>query len=86
MYAPIGNPLDSETAVSLYSVETMTARSKRLTWRVPTIELAELLARKLSVAATDDATYPHPFIVVEAGGQVRCRYLRGTRYVEALAA
>lgn len=86
MYAPMSNPLDKETAVSRYSVETITARSKRLAWHVPTIELAELLARKLSVAATDDATYPHSFVVVDAGGEARCRYLRGTRHVEVLAA
>jgi hypothetical protein len=82
----MNNHLDKQTAASLYSVETMTARSRRLTWHGLTIELAELLARKLSVAAIDDETYPHPFEVVDSGGQVRCRYQRGTRYAEALAA
>ncbi len=84
--APMGNRFDKETAVSHYSVETITARSKRLAWHMPTIELAELLACKLSVAAIDDATYPHPFEVVDSRGQVRCRYQRGTRHAEALAA
>lgn len=84
--APMNNHFAKQTAVSLSSVETMTARSRRLTWDGLTVELAELLTRKLSIAAIDDATYPHPFEVVDAGGQVRCRYQRGTRYAEALAA
>lgn len=84
--APMNSHFEKQTAASLYSVETITTRSKRLAWHGLTIELAELLARKLSVAAIDDATYPHPFEVVDSGGQVRCRYQRGTRYAEALAA
>ena len=68
------------------SVETMSAESKQQTWPAPTIEFAELLARKLSGAAIDNPSYPNPFYVVESSDKTRCHYLRGRRNAEALAA
>lgn len=86
MNAPSRSLFDGKATMSPCSVETMTAGSRLLTWRMPTIEFAELLARKLSVAAIDDPTYPNPFCVVESNGQARSHYLRGTRHAETIAA
>jgi len=77
---------DRRAAMSFFSIETMTAGFALLTWPAQTIEMAELLARKLSVAAIDDSTYPNPFFVVESNGKARCHYLWGTRNAEAIAA
>ena len=73
---------DGKGKVSRYLVNTRTAGFSLLTWSAGTIELAELLARKLSVAASDNPTYPNPFFVVDSNGDVRCQYFCGTRVSE----
>lgn len=77
------NGHDGKATVSWYLVNTRTTGFALLTWSAGTIELAELLARKLSVAATDNPTYPNPFFVVDSKGEVRCRYVCGRRHAEA---
>ncbi|MBK7025353.1 MAG: hypothetical protein IPH41_18375 [Sulfuritalea sp.] len=48
--------------MSLYSVETTTAGFSLQKWPLQTIEAGELLARKLSVAAIDNPTYPESIL------------------------
>lgn len=86
---PSGNKVHGHVTVaerSRFSVETLTSRSCLLKWPMQTIEVAELLARKMSVAAIDDPTYPNPFFVVDFHGSARCHYLWGTRSPETVAA
>ena len=78
--------LDGNTTMLPCFVETMSAESKQQTWPAPTIQFAELLARKLSGAAIDNPSYPNLFFVVEFSGKARCHFLRGKRNAEALAA
>ncbi len=80
------NRPDEETTMSLYSVETTTAGFSLQKWPLQTIEVGELLARKLSVAAIDNPTYPNPFLVVDSKGKIRCHYVCGKRHAGALAA
>jgi hypothetical protein len=86
MNAPASTHIDWKTTSSVCSVETMTAELKLLTWPAQTIEFAELLARKLSIAAIDDPSYPNPFFVVECCGRARSHFLCGKRNAEALPA
>ena len=67
----------------LVNVETLTAGFARQTWTTPSPEQAEAIARKLSVAAIQDPTYPNPFFVVESDGSARCHYFCGTRHLAA---
>lgn len=68
-----------ETENSHYSVQTITAGHALLKWPTRTLILAELLARKLSVAAIGNATYPNPVIVIDSNGKTQCQYPRGIR-------
>ena len=68
---------------SSFSVETFTAGFNRQTWTTLSIDEAEAIARKLSVAAAGDPTYPNPFFVVEADGRSHCQYLAGERSLPA---
>ena len=71
--------LGGTPALACYAVTTMTKGFALLTWPARTIELAELLARKLSAAAIDNPTYPNPFCVLEPSGKSRCHFLSGKR-------
>ena len=62
-----------------YSVETLTANSRRQAWTTPNVIVAEALARKLSVVAVNDPAYPNPFLVVESDNTLCCQYLAGDR-------
>lgn len=86
MNVPSRSRLDEKARTSPCSVETMTVADSLMTWPMPTFERAELVARKLSVAAMDHATYPNPFFVVDSYGKTRSSYFRGTRHVETMAA
>jgi len=66
--------------MSSCAVETLTAGFARRTWPTSTSEQAEAIARKLSVAAIQDPTYPNPFFVLESDGKSLCHYLGGARH------
>ena len=61
-------------------VETVTAGFIRQRWNTPDADQADSIARKLSVAAINNPTYPNPFHVVEANGTLRRKYLEGTAH------
>jgi hypothetical protein len=69
---------------SACSVETITMGFVRRSWSVPSLSDAEVIARKLSVAAHDNPIYPNPFFIVGDDGVSRCKYFAGQR--EELAA
>lgn len=62
-----------------YAVQTLTAGFVSQVWPAITLEEAEKLARKLSLAAIADVLHPNPFCVLETDGTVHCKYLAGVR-------
>lgn len=65
------------------SVETLTAGFSCRAWKTLNIIEAEVIARKLSAAATLNPTYPNPFFVIDASGTSLCHYLGGKRHDSA---
>jgi len=61
-------------------VETLTAGFICQRWQSANVENAEAIARKLSVAAIGNPTYPNPFFVVEPNGALLCHFIGGARH------
>ncbi|WP_220635630.1 hypothetical protein [Georgfuchsia toluolica] len=64
----------------------MTTGFIRRSWETPTIEQAEAIARKLSLAAIGDPIYPNLFFAVEINGTLRCHFFGGIREQSPMAA
>lgn len=60
-------------------VETLDAGFTRRSWATPDGAQAEVVARKLSVAAIENPNYPNPFFILETDGSSRCHWFCGKR-------
>lgn len=62
----------------MIEVETLTLGFNHCAWSVDSLEQAEELARRKSIAESDNPCYPNPYLVVDNGRPV-AQFYRGEK-------